>query len=115
MATQDNFPTEPTESNPAHTPAPATEDLKKKEEDGEWSCIVTATSVLELMRLVDTAQSIASEGSTLCESQTTNKESPKAEAKKAVKLDDSALTFAKKAKEEGWGYPTASRPSLGGI
>ena len=115
MATQGNSPTEPTESNPARTPATAAEDSKKKEEDGEWSCVVTATSALELMRLVDTAQSIASEGSTLCESQATSKDSPKSDAKKAVKLDDSARTFAKKAKEEGWGYPTASRPSLGGI
>ena len=115
MATQGNSPTEPTESNLAHTPATAAEDSKKKEEDSEWSCVVTAISVLELMRLVDTAQSIASEGSTLCEGQATTSDGSKSNAKKAVKLDDSARTFAKKAKEEGWGYPTASRPSLGGI
>ncbi|PIL35081.1 hypothetical protein GSI_02869 [Ganoderma sinense ZZ0214-1] len=34
---------------------------------------------------------------------------------KQVKLDASSTSFAKAAKQEGWGAPTATRPSLGGV
>ncbi|PIL35087.1 hypothetical protein GSI_02875 [Ganoderma sinense ZZ0214-1] len=59
------------------------------------------------------AQSVLSENSTLCSDSAVAKKDQSSEAKKTVKLSDSSVAFAKKAKEEGWGAPTATRPSLG--
>nr|VWP00454.1 Cwt1p [Ganoderma boninense] len=63
------------------------------------------------------AQSVLSDTSTLCgdsaAAAATKQDQSTTATKKAVKLSDSAGAFAKKAKQEGWGAPTATRPSLG--
>ena len=59
------------------------------------------------------AQSVLSDTSTLCGDSAAAKQDQSAATKKAVKLSDSAEAFDKKAREEGWGAPTATRPSLG--
>ncbi|OJT13000.1 hypothetical protein TRAPUB_10477 [Trametes pubescens] len=64
-------------------------------------------------QVVDDAASFTSATSTLYDgksSSTTKKSSKKS---KGTKLDASATSFAKKAGEEGWSAPTATRPSMG--
>ncbi|KAL7279633.1 hypothetical protein ACG7TL_006039 [Trametes sanguinea] len=65
------------------------------------------------------AASFVSNTSTLVNSKnpTTSESSKKSKNKrdttKNTALGDSATSFAKKAAEEGWSAPTATRPSLG--
>ena len=60
------------------------------------------------------AKSIASETSTLYEAKDNKKtDSTKDTTTKGDTLGTSSTAFAKKAKEQGWAAPTATRPSFG--
>lgn len=60
------------------------------------------------------AKSIASETSTLYEAKDNKKtDSTKGTTTKGDTLGASSTAFAKKAKEQGWAAPTATRPSFG--
>ncbi|KAI0754480.1 hypothetical protein C8Q80DRAFT_1266102 [Daedaleopsis nitida] len=55
------------------------------------------------------AKSIMSDTATLCDAA----DSKQKDSKSSTTLGSSSTAFAKKAKEQGWAAPTATRPSFG--
>ena len=58
--------------------------------------------------------SIASDTTTLCDPKEPKGKQASSQPKSENELSDSAKQFAKKAKQQGWAAPTATKPSFSG-